>query len=92
MCKHFKTANRDLFKGLKELHDRQIIDSRIYSWGDELRKHRNIAAHASDVKFTKTDATDLYDFAVAICEYVFVLTKKFEAFQSRQTKKAKIAV
>ena len=75
-----------LFEGLKELHERQIIDTRLYQWGDELRKHRNLAAHASDAQFALNDAKDLHDFATAICEYVFVLTGKFESFQKRQAK------
>jgi hypothetical protein len=58
--------------------------SALYEWGDELRKHRNLAAHASDVHFNLADAKDLYDFSTAICEYVFVLTEKFEAFRKRQ--------
>jgi hypothetical protein len=86
MCRHFSTKKETLFDGLKELHERQIIDARLYQWGDELRKHRNLAAHASDVQFALNDAKDLYDFATAICDYVFVLTEKFEAFKKRQAK------
>jgi hypothetical protein len=37
------------------------------------------------VKFNLTDAKDPYDFSTAICDYVFVLTEKFEAFRKRQT-------
>jgi hypothetical protein len=87
MCKHFSTKKESLFEGLKELYDRKIIDERLYQWGDELRKHRNLAAHASDAKFTQMDAKDLYDFSTAICDYVFVLTEKFEGFRKRQAKK-----
>lgn len=86
MCGHFKTKITSLFEGLKELRDREIIDARLYAWGDELRKHRNLAAHASDAKFSAIDARDLYDFAKAICEYVFVLTEKFERFRERQAR------
>jgi hypothetical protein len=50
-----------------------------------LRKHRNLAAHATGANFNLIDAKDLYDFATAICEYVFVLTAKFEAFKKRQS-------
>jgi hypothetical protein len=56
--------------------------------GDELRKHRNLAAHASGAKFILTDAKDLYDFSTAICDYVFVLTEKFESFKKRQAQQA----
>lgn len=86
MCKHFSTKKYTLFEGLKELHERKIIDARLYEWGDELRKHRNLAAHATEAKFNLVDAKDLYDFSTAICNYVFVLTAKFEAFKNRQAK------
>jgi hypothetical protein len=86
MCGHFGTKKKMLFEGLKELHEREIIDKRLYEWGDELRKHRNLAAHATDAKFALVDAKDLYDFSTAICDYVFVLTEKFEAFKKRQAK------
>jgi hypothetical protein len=84
MCRHFDTKSEKLFDGLKELHERGVIDKRLYEWGDELRKHRNLAAHATGANFNRVDARDLYDFATAICEYVFVLTAKFEAFKKRQ--------
>jgi uncharacterized protein YutE (UPF0331/DUF86 family) len=84
MCKHFGAKKETLFDGLKELHERGVIDKRLYEWGDELRKHRNLAAHASGAAFNLVDAKDLYEFATAICEYVFVLTAKFEAFKKRQ--------
>jgi hypothetical protein len=83
MCRHFKTKKQMLFEGLKELHERGVIDARLYEWSDELRKHRNLAAHA---KFNLADAKDLYDFSTAICDYVFVLTEKFENFKKRQAK------
>lgn len=86
MCRYFNTKSDMLFEGLKELHEQGVIDKRLYEWGDELRKHRNLAAHASGAKFNLTDAKDLYDFATAICEYVFVLTAKFESFKKRQAK------
>jgi hypothetical protein len=67
--------------------ERGIIDKRLHEWGDELRKHRNLAAHATDARFALADAKNLYDFSTAICDYVFVLTEKFEDFKKRQAKK-----
>lgn len=86
MCRHFGTKKQTLFEGLKELHESNVIDTRLYEWGDELRKHRNLAAHATGAKFNLTDAKDLFDFSTAICDYVFVLTEKFENFKKRQAK------
>jgi hypothetical protein len=82
----FKTKAKALAGGLKELLDQGVIDKKIFAWGEALRKHRNIGAHASTEKISKEDAKDLLDFATAICDYVFVLTKKFEAFMERKHK------
>lgn len=84
ICRHFKTKHQFLGGGIKELLDMGIIDKRIFQWSEELHKHRNIAAHAEEHNMTKEDATDLRDFVVAISEYVFVLTEKFNNFIERQ--------
>jgi hypothetical protein len=83
ICLHSGTKSKNLFLGLKELRDREIIDKKLYEWGDELRKHRNLAAHATGTKFNRLDAEDIFDFARTICEYVFVLTVRFERFKDR---------
>jgi hypothetical protein len=85
----YKTKNKFLRGGLKELLDKQIIDKRIYEWGEALRKHRNIGAHATEEKISKEDARYLLDFAEAICEYIFVLTEKFETFMKSKEKSEK---
>jgi hypothetical protein len=86
ICAEYKTKDKLLGGGLKELLDRQIIDQKIFTWGEQLRKHRNIGAHATEEKISKEDARDLLDFANAICDYVFVLTSKFDEFIKRKEK------
>jgi hypothetical protein len=83
LCHHFKTKKTMLFEGLKELLAREVIDKRLYQWAEELRKHRNLAAHASGATFTRQDAEDILEFAVSICDYVFVMSQKFEEFTRR---------
>ena len=89
VCRYFGTKGGYLGPGLNELNERGIIDSKLLEWGREIQKHRNIAAHASDEEITKQDAEDLYYFSAAVCNYVFVLSEKFNQFLSR--KKANIA-
>lgn len=87
--RHFKPGgNGNLGWNLRELKTAGIIDERILTWGEALRRFRNIGAHPSDEKIDKEDARDLLDFATAICDYVFVLTKKFDEFRERQNKKS----
>ncbi len=87
VCKHHSVKSKTLAKGLAELKDNGVIDDRLFSWSEALRKHRNIGAHATDEKISKEDAKDLLDFASAICEYVFVLNEKFNRFMDRQNRK-----
>lgn len=84
VCHEYKTTTKMLGGGLKELLDKGIIDQKIFEWGEMLREYRNIGAHHTPAKVSKDDAKDLLDFAVAICDYVFVLTKKFENFKKRK--------
>jgi hypothetical protein len=86
VCSKYGTKTNILAKGLKELLDKGVIDNRLFQWSEELRKHRNIGAHATDEKITKEDARDLLDFVNAICEYVFVLKDKYDKFLKRKKK------
>jgi hypothetical protein len=86
LCHEHKTKAKNLAGGLKELKQRGIIDGRLFDWGDALRERRNIGAHASEEDITQQDAKDVLEFAKAICEYVFVLSDRYEAFVARSKK------
>ena len=83
------TKEKTLDKGLKALKDDGIIDGRLFEWGDSLRHERNLGAHATGVKTTRDDARDVLDFAIAICEYVFVLSEKYNEYKKRKNKAKK---
>jgi len=92
ICRHFNTVEHFLNGGIKELLQMGLIDKRLYRWSQELSKHRNIAAHAQAKQISKEDATDLFDFVVAVSQYIFELTEKFGTFMATQkpvTKKKK---
>ena len=86
ICRHFETKKDTLFKGLEELLtlERNIIDQMLHDWGQELRTHRNLAAHPTGTHFSRLDAEDIFDFAKTICEYFFVLKTRFERFKTRR--------
>lgn len=87
VCASYQTKSKNLVGGLKELLDRNVIDQRIYKWGNALRLERNLAAHNNKRFIVKEDARDLLEFAEAICEYVFTLDYKFNEFLKRKEKK-----
>ncbi len=84
ICVHFKTK-KTLAAGLKDLLDNDVIDKRLFTWGEELRKVRNLGAHATTERVSNQDASDVLDFAHAITEYVFVLNEKFARFMKRKS-------
>jgi hypothetical protein len=88
VCVEQKTKSKNLAGGLKELRNKQVIDQRLFEWGNALREQGNIGAHATDEAISRENARDVLDFALAICEYVFVLSGKYAEFQARQKKKA----
>ncbi|MBL8752683.1 MAG: DUF4145 domain-containing protein [Planctomycetes bacterium] len=83
ICEHHG-VNTTLAKGIPELRAQGLIDQRLAEWGDALRRVRNTAAHASEERISKEDATDLLHFVTAICDYIYVLTARFDAFKKRR--------
>jgi len=74
-----------LAEGIKQLKEKNYIDSRLYDWSQQLHASRNIAAHPdSDVAITREDADDLQAFVYAIVEYVYDLADRYEEFKERQ--------
>jgi hypothetical protein len=87
VCRHYSTKDTYIGAGIRELRDKRIIDTRLFEWSEELRDQRNMAAHATDAAFSSQDADDILTFTHAIVDYVFLLTGKFEQFQSRKKRK-----
>lgn len=84
ICRNFKGEREYVAPGLKELFKRKIIDERLFQWSELLNERREIAAHGTEGTISRDDAEDLLDLVSAVCEYVFVVSKKFERFLQRQ--------
>jgi hypothetical protein len=88
VCKEQKAKSRNLAAGLRELKIKGIIDGRLFEWGEALRGRRNIGAHATvDGDVSREDAHDVLAFGIAICEYVYVLTARYDEFVAREKRK-----
>ena len=85
-CKNLNTNGRDLNSRLQSLYDCGHIDKRLLDWAHQIRLIGNSAAHDPDLKVSKRDARDVLDFTEAILIYVYSLTARFVAFQSRHSK------
>jgi len=83
ICKE-KTGAKTIAKGLEKMKAQGNIDEKIFTWADALRKERNLGAHATGYDTKKEDAKDILAFAVAICDYVYVLTEQYNEYMSRK--------
>lgn len=81
-----KVGGHMIAKGITELKTKGIIDERLYEWAEALRKERNIGAHASDEETTLENAQDIIDFTIAIFDYVYTLSEKYNLYISRKSK------
>jgi hypothetical protein len=85
MRKRTLPSQRDscIAEGIKQLRERNIIDSRLFDWSQHLNAFRNVAAHPdmSDVSITREDAEDLQAFVYAIIEYIYDLADRYDEFQ-----------
>lgn len=72
-------------KGLADLKQKGVIDDRLFAWAEALRKERNIGAHASSEDTTKENAQDVIDFTIAIFDYIYTLSEKYEKYMVRKS-------
>ncbi|MGR3310970.1 MAG: DUF4145 domain-containing protein [Candidatus Brocadiales bacterium] len=75
---------RNLASKLEELKDKEIIESRLFEWAEELRLSGNDAAHDVNITISHQDAKDIIEFTDALLEYVFTLRDKFDEFTKRK--------
>lgn len=81
-----KSSGKNLAQGLIELKNLGVIDERLLQWANALRKERNLGAHAGEEEVTKENAQDVLTFTIAIFEYVYTLSEKYDEFMARKAK------
>lgn len=72
----------DLEKKLVKLLELNIIDQKLYDWGEALRKAGNMTTHTNE-KIKEEDLQDMFYFTELVIDYIFVLSKKFEDYKQR---------
>ena len=83
ICKE-KTGAKTIVDGLNIMKEQGDINGKIWDWADALRKERNLGAHATGYDPTRENAKDILSFAVAICDYVYVLTEQYDEYMARK--------
>lgn len=76
-----------LGEGLRKLKDGGLIDQRLFDWSQQLHAFRNLAAHPTDSTISREEADDLRSFVIAIVEYIYDLTDRYNDFKERLEKK-----
>jgi hypothetical protein len=76
-----------LGEGLRMLKDGGLIDQKLFDWSQQLHAFRNLAAHPTDIAISREEADDLRSFVIAIVEYVYDLTDRYNDFKERLEKK-----
>jgi hypothetical protein len=71
--------------GFAELKSRGIIDQRLFDWAEILRKERHIGTQSSEEDISREDAEDLIDFTIAIFDYIYTVTEKYEKYVARRS-------
>jgi len=84
LCKGFGVRSGTLQEKLDALSKQGKIDTRLVNWAHGVRAVGNEAAHATESELSQDDAKDALDFTEAILMYVYVLGRRFEAFEVRR--------
>ncbi len=84
LCHEYDIKKGNLKAKLTALKEIGLIDSKLHSWTDGLRLIGNDAAHEIDIQIDQQDAKDALEFVEAAISYIFLLSKKFQDFQTRR--------
>lgn len=83
-CQNQGIKERGLHQSLAKMKDLELIDGRLWEWAQLLKTIRNAAAHFNDEPLTRQDAEDCITFNEALLDYLYVLTKRFNAMKKRR--------
>ena len=85
ICAAHGVSERTLATSLKKMHERSLIDDRLFEWSDLMRVAGNEAAHGVGLSIDQADAKDILEFTNAIMDYLFSFRDRFEEFKKRRT-------
>ena len=83
LCDDRGATGRDLKRQLESLRDSGQIDGTTYEWSDAVRTVGNQAAHSNE-SLSEDDAKDAVDFALSLCDIIYVLPKRLQRHESRR--------
>lgn len=81
-CQENGQSQRTLAHALQALKESGVIDETLSAWASALRALGNEGAHYGK-SVDRQDAEDALEFAEALLDHIYVLRRRFEAFQIR---------
>ena len=84
LCHEHGVSKGNLKDKLAALKENGVIDSKLHAWTDGLRLIGNDAAHDLAYEICPQDAKDAVEFVEAVISYIFLLTIKFQEFETRR--------
>lgn len=83
-CQDQGIKGRGLHQALSTMKDLGLIDGRLWEWAQLLKTVRNAAANFNDEPLSRQDAEDYLAFNEALLDYLYVLSKRFNAMKQRR--------
>jgi len=84
IMKEYYPDESNFYNGLERMHTDGVISYELLDWSHQLRKLRNISAHATDEEVTAIDASEALDFLQVILDTIYKYRPKFEKLKERR--------
>jgi hypothetical protein len=84
VCADHGIKEKTLARSLEEMTLRKLLDGQLVEWARELRALGNVGAHYTGKAVQARDASDAIDLAEALLDYVYVFSRRFQAFRERR--------
>lgn len=88
VCSDQGSDKKTLAASLADLERQGKLDKRLVEWAHELRALGNLGAHFTSERVTREDAYDALAFVETLLDYLYVLSRQFEAFKKRREKRS----
>ncbi|MCX2450063.1 DUF4145 domain-containing protein [Pedobacter sp. PLR] len=86
ICNDKGELKGNLADKLKNLKNKNVLETTLHSWANELRLIGNDGAHSHDQIVTQQDAKDSIDFFDALITYLYHLVSQYDKLKARRVK------
>ncbi|MDF5757038.1 YbaK/EbsC family protein [Spongiactinospora sp. TRM90649] len=84
VCADHGIGERPLYRALRVLRGRGLVEGRLAAWAEELREVGNEAAHISGRPVEREDAEDAIVLAEALLDHLYLVNRRYAAFRARR--------